>query len=498
MKTKQLITAALSLVLAFGSFTVLPEKMYAEQGITAEAAKFEMIKGISATPGIGSIKLKWNPVDKASKYAVGYCKANSFASDFINTTEPSCDITGLENSVAYDITIYAYDSDDNIIGIGSVYNITTNGAASIFSVKKDDEGKSYLASYNGHDSKVTVPATVEYIGEGAFAGNNDITEVVIPASCTSVGMDAFNSCGKLKKVVFKGDASINMAAFQYCINLKTVEIKGSFTSEIGLRAFSSCQALESITAEKNTSEFSIGHRAFENCYSLKEFAIPDKCTAIYDNAFLNCIKLKEVTVPEKAEIKNIEKSGRQFGFIYASKNADYRSKDLYYAVADGKTRVYVETYSTTQKSNVTTASGFYINYNQVTPVKLTMIVSKGSDAESYAKKNGIDYKYASETGSASSAKLAAPQNLKATKKTTSSISISWSAVDGAEKYIVYLRNPKTGKYEKYSTVSDTKCTIKKLKKGTSYKIKVAAVKKVNGKSKTGSSSKALNVKTSSK
>ncbi|MGN0600261.1 MAG: fibronectin type III domain-containing protein [Oscillospiraceae bacterium] len=495
MKTKQLITAALSLVLAFGSFTVLPEKMYAGQGITAAAAKFETIKGISATPGTGSIKLKWNPVDKAAKYAVGYCKANSFASDFLNTTEPSCDITGLENSVAYDITIYAYDSNDNIIGIGSIYNITTNGAASIFSVKKDDEGKSYLASYNGHDSKVTVPTTVEYIGEGAFAGNNDITEVVIPASCTLVETNAFNSCGKLKKVVFKGDASIGNSAFQYCINLKTVEIKGSFASEIGSRAFSSCQALESITAEKNTSEFEISYRAFENCYSLKEFAIPDKCTNIYGEAFLNCTKLKEVVIPANTKFKSFGKTNRQLGYIYSSKNADYQSKDLYYAVADGKSRVYVETYSTTQKSKATTASGFYINYNQVTPVKLTMIVSKGSDAESYAKKNGIDFKYSSE---ASSAKLAAPQNLKATKKTASSISISWSAVDGAEKYIVYLRNPKTGKYEKYSTVSDTKCTIKKLKKGTSYKIKVVAVQKVNGKSKAGSSSKALTVKTSSK
>lgn len=92
-------------------------------------------------------------------------------------------------------------------------------------------------------------------------------------------------------------------------------------------------------------------------------------------------------------------------------------------------------------------------------------------------------------------KTAAPTNFKA-KKTSNSITLSWSAVDGADMYRVYKYNPKTQKYEKYKDVKSAKCTIKKLSAKTKYKFKVVSyAKNKDGKYVKGKSSKAVSVTT---
>ncbi|MDE6595329.1 MAG: fibronectin type III domain-containing protein, partial [Oscillospiraceae bacterium] len=62
-------------------------------------------------------------------------------------------------------------------------------------------------------------------------------------------------------------------------------------------------------------------------------------------------------------------------------------------------------------------------------------------------------------------------------------------------YRVYMYDYSTGEYEEYKDVSDTKCTIGGLKSGTSYKFKIAALKKSNGSYKAGKRSKAVSVTT---
>ena len=46
-------------------------------------------------------------------------------------------------------------------------------------------------------------------------------------------------------------------------------------------------------------------------------------------------------------------------------------------------------------------------------------------------------------------------------QTTSSITLKWSKVSGADKYNVYKYNTKTKKYDLYKTVKDAKITIAK-------------------------------------
>lgn len=78
---------------------------------------------------------------------------------------------------------------------------------------------------------------------------------------------------------------------------------------------------------------------------------------------------------------------------------------------------------------------------------------------------------------AKSETLAAPKNLKVSKKTDSSVTLKWSKVEGADKYAVYQYNSKTKKYVKIKSVSKTSYTVTGLDSDTKYQFKVAALVK---------------------
>ena len=65
--------------------------------------------------------------------------------------------------------------------------------------------------------KVTISKSVEVIGEGALSGTS-IETIVIPEGVVSIGKDAFNSCTKLKSVVFEGATppQLGEGVFQSC------------------------------------------------------------------------------------------------------------------------------------------------------------------------------------------------------------------------------------------------------------------------------------------
>lgn len=71
--------------------------------------------------------------------------------------------------------------------------------------------------------------------------------------------------------------------------------------------------------------------------------------------------------------------------------------------------------------------------------------------------------------------LAAPNSVNA-KAGDSKITLSWSSIDGADGYRIYIYDASSKKYKTYKTIKSTKCTIKNLSNGKSYKFKVAAVR----------------------
>ena len=342
----------------------------------------------------------------------------------------------------------------------------TNGLV----INDDGEGTISVGGYMGTSPNVVIPANVNYIESHAVWRNETIKTLTIEGDIWGINDNAFAECTNLEKVVIKGD-------------LKSYDGKGGIQEY----AFFGCKKLKEVVFEKKDAVVDqIGDRAFENCYSLNKINIPSSTVKIEESAFQNCEQLASVTIPEKTVINGT----MTFGYMYGTdekqdlwnSEEDFWNADYKHVFANGSASVYSIDVLIKQK-------------------KITLSVYKGSPAEEWAKKNKIAYKVIEkETASASNSsdKPAAPQNVKASAKTTDSITLKWDIVDGADAYAVYKYNSSTKKYEKYKTVTKATCKVTGLKKGTKYQFKVKALKKNGKKYITGGTSKAVAVSTSKK
>ncbi len=130
-----------------------------------------------------------------------------------------------------------------------------------------------------------------------YSYSDDITDVLIDETVTSIGSYAFYLCRNLKSVTLPDSIiSIGNDAFSSCRSLESITIPNSVTS-IGNSAFSDCSKLESVTIGNKVE--SIGNSAFEYCSKLESVVIPDSVISIGDDAFFYCNSLKNVTIGKR-------------------------------------------------------------------------------------------------------------------------------------------------------------------------------------------------------
>ena len=181
-------------------------------------------------------------------------------------------------------------------------------------------------------TSVTIPNSVTSIGEYAFWKCTSLTSVTIGNSVTSIGEYAFRGCSGLTSVhisdiaawcnidfadcdsnpLYNADhlymngeevkdlvipnsvTSIEAYAFNYCDGLTSLTIGNSVTS-IGEEAFYCCSGLTSVTIGNSVT--SIGNNAFFRCSGLTSVTIPNSVTSIGGGAFSYCSGLTSVTIP---------------------------------------------------------------------------------------------------------------------------------------------------------------------------------------------------------
>ena len=389
----------------------------------------------------------------------------------------------ISTALAFVLAIGAVTVCPDANGENSSFAISSEAMSTDFVIEEED-GAKWLVEYKGNGGNVTLPKNV-FVAGGVFEGNQSIRSITIPGECI-IGEDAFARCYNLESVVAKGAVRIYPNAFNWCVNLKTVELKGGVADRIGKYAFELCQNLETVKIAKGKHKFTIDEGAFNKCVNLKSIDVPSTCTTIYDYAFLNCHSLSELVISSSTNFE-VEKNGYNAGYYSAARSvADLENGVEYISKNNGKDAVYMYVYSN-KGNGVSVGYGLVADYKRFVPKALTMIVTKGSDAEKYAKEYKVAYKYPT-------SKLAAPAGF-TSSSTSTSIKLKWKAVSGADAYRVYKYNAKTGKYEKYKTVTATSCSITGLKKNTTYKFKVVSLDSINGKYKTGGTSKAVSVKT---
>ena len=147
---------------------------------------------------------------------------------------------------------------------------------------------------NSKLESVTLPDTLTYIGQSAFAECKNLTSVRIPDSVTQIDFGAFTHCLNLEDVQLSSQlAYIGRSAFENCEKLECVEIPDT-VSEIGFAAFMDCASLSSVTYPVNLQK--TGSHIFADCPALKEIEVPEGVTYLPDDVF-NGSTLQTVKLP---------------------------------------------------------------------------------------------------------------------------------------------------------------------------------------------------------
>lgn len=187
-------------------------------------------------------------------------------------------------------------------------------------------------------SSIEIEEGVQSIGEGAFAGCENLRTVILPKSLETIAQDAFASCSKLRVVRQKkgkfvineeeaifdlpdGIKKIGAGAFQGCtsiegkvklpqklpvIELLTFYRCGSITSidmpskltQIGEEAFAECESIESCHFPKTLAK--IDKMSFDSCTNLSDIKLNEGLLSIGECAFSEC-GLEQVELPSTVE-----------------------------------------------------------------------------------------------------------------------------------------------------------------------------------------------------
>ena len=144
-------------------------------------------------------------------------------------------------------------------------------------------------------TQVTIPEGVTRIGSSAFSHCSALTSVTLPESVTSIGSSAFSSCERLTSMTIPaGVTAISDYTFYQCGSLTEITIPAGVTS-IGNYAFGFCSRLTEITLPADLT--SIGNHGFFFCSRLIEVTIPEGVTSLGNRAFDNCSALTRVSLP---------------------------------------------------------------------------------------------------------------------------------------------------------------------------------------------------------
>ncbi len=95
---------------------------------------------------------------------------------------------------------------------------------------------------------------VTAIGEWAFSGKKKLKSVELPKTVTKIGEAAFNECTALKKIVIPSKVTrISSSAFWYCTNLEKAVIPASVT-KFGKNVFEGCDKLTAYVVKGSKGE----------------------------------------------------------------------------------------------------------------------------------------------------------------------------------------------------------------------------------------------------
>ena len=370
--------------------------------------------------------------------------------------------------------------------------------------------------------KVYIPDNVVTISTAAFMNCPALTDIEIGNGVTSIGDAVFQNCDALINVsIGKGVVTIGTRSFWDCDSLNEIYIPSNVTT-LGAGSFYHCNSLEKAVVGNGVTALSTsGNRSqdnwgveywsceglFEGCINLKDVTLGNGIISIGTDTFAGT-QITTLTIPGKVStISNGAFAGaKQLKDIYFTGNwAANVGERIFENIADGYTVYYNSskigydnlTYNKAAFSPVTVT--FDNNSDDVfaAPTEAQILAPVGgyviepinptafgyhfvgwykdaacteewdfandkvtADTTIYAKWNSVD-----------DVVPLRPENIATSEKDGSSITLKWSAVDGATGYNVYVDGVKHND----STIFTTEYKVDKLSSSTTYEFVVRAV-----------------------
>ncbi len=209
-----------------------------------------------------------------------------------------------------------------------------NGVYTIYDYVHDDRTDTTLDI----GEELAADVTDVRIKKGAFSGNDNFKEIIVPATVTAIDEGAFAGMKALEKITLpfvggKVDAVNNARTFGYIFGteeydggslitvtyndtatenrfmpttLDTVVINAGEDYKVPMHAFNGCVNLTQIQLNGDVVE--IGDYAFNGCKNLSEISVPTTVTKIGKSAFANCTALNETILDGATALNEIGES----------------------------------------------------------------------------------------------------------------------------------------------------------------------------------------------
>ena len=294
-----------------------------------------------------------------SSYAMPKQKDAKQATKVLSNSElKTLDLEGVEDVDDLDDLLldidWGFDFDDDWEELeqdGLFYVVNENDEVIItgYSDELDKSTISIPSKIDGH--------TVTMIYGFSFAGLEQAKTINIPDTVKVIGTEAFALCDNLQTINIPNSVTtIDVAAFWGNDKLQSITIPNSVT-ELGAGEFLVCENLTNVTLPNTIDSIPMG--TFAGCISLKKIDIPSSVKTIEDTAF-SMTGFTSFTVPDS--VTTIEQE----------------------AFSDCENLVKV----TIPKTVKSIGKNLFLNCTE----EVTIYGEKGSYAETYAKKNDIQFK----------------------------------------------------------------------------------------------------------
>lgn len=136
-----------------------------------------------------------------------------------------------------------------------------------------------------------------------YAYADQIKKVVLPTGITELGNCAFDGCVNLTQINLpEGLTCLGEFGFNLCHSLASVTLPSTLKT-IDAYAFSDCIALETLVIPEGVT--SIGDYAFAGAINLANLTVPKSLKVIGNVAFMNCPKLEQLPLPEDSQLESI-------------------------------------------------------------------------------------------------------------------------------------------------------------------------------------------------